>query len=176
MAVIEVVQGDITAQPDMEVIVNAANDELLPGSGVCGAIHRAAGPSLADECAVFGGCPTGQAVTTDAGNLPQCWVIHAVGPIWHGGNYGERELLASALVRSLEEAGRVGARSIAIPALSCGVYSFPPDEAAEILLSATRQRLAVGDLPLERVRFVLFGDYIYSVFQRALADASGVDQ
>ena len=156
MARFEVVQGDLTRQPDVDAIVNAANDRLLPGGGVCGAIHRAAGPTLAAECAAIGRCATGEAVATGAGDLPQRSVIHAVGPVWHGGDRGEPALLASAVTRSLEEADRVGARSVALPAISCGIYGYPLDLAAATIVGAARERLDRGDLDVELVRVVLF--------------------
>jgi O-acetyl-ADP-ribose deacetylase (regulator of RNase III) len=121
---IDLVQGDITKE-DVDAIVNAANEALAPGGGVCGAIHRRGGPSIAEECQRIGHCPTGGAVATTAGDLPARFVIHAVGPVWRGGGAGEPELLASAYRSSLEEAVRVGARSVAFPAISTGIYGYP---------------------------------------------------
>ena len=121
---VEAVQGDITAE-SVDAIVNAANEQLAPGGGVCGAIHAAGGPSIAAECRRIGHCPTGGAVATTAGDLPARFVIHAVGPVWQGGTRGEPDLLASAYTSALDEAVRVGARSVAFPAISTGIYGYP---------------------------------------------------
>lgn len=158
---IEVVRGDITAQ-DVDAVVNAANSSLLGGGGVDGAIHRAGGPAILAECRRLGGCETGDARSTTAGQLPARWVIHTVGPVWRGGGAGEADLLASCHRRSLEEAADLGARSIAFPAISCGIYGFPPELAAPVALGAVRGH------ELDLVRFVLFGDDTYEAFQAAL--------
>ena len=157
---IEVVRGDITTQA-VDAIVNAANTSLLGGGGVDGAIHRAGGPSILEECRLLGGCEVGEAKATTGGLLPARWVIHTVGPIWRGGRYGERGLLASAHTASLRVAGELGAASVAFPAISCGVYGFPVEEAAPIALAAAR----ASDLPL--IRFVLFDEAAYDAFARA---------
>lgn len=149
---VEVVQGDITTEP-VDAIVNAANERLAPGGGVCGAIHAAGGPSIAEECRRIGGVPTGGAVATTAGALPARFVIHAVGPVWGGGDRGEAELLASAYVSALDEAARVGARSIAFPALSTGIYGYPLEAATAVAVEAVRNWKGEG---VDVVRFVCF--------------------
>jgi O-acetyl-ADP-ribose deacetylase (regulator of RNase III) len=161
LAPVEVIRGDITRQR-VDAIVNAANNSLLGGGGVDGAIHRAGGPEILAECRTLGGCETGDAKATTAGRLPARWVIHTVGPVWHGGDRGERDLLASAYRRSLEVAGELGARTIAFPAISCGVYGFPIELAAPIAVESVR------DHSLELVRFVLFNDDTYDAFARAV--------
>jgi O-acetyl-ADP-ribose deacetylase (regulator of RNase III) len=159
---IEVVRGDITAQR-VDAIVNAANSSLLGGGGVDGAIHRAGGPAILAECRTLGGCETGDAKATTAGELPARWVIHTVGPVWHGGDAGEPELLASCHRRALEVAAELGARSIAFPAISCGLFGYPPGLAATVAVGAVRAH------ELDLVRFVLFGDETYDAFARAAA-------
>jgi O-acetyl-ADP-ribose deacetylase (regulator of RNase III) len=159
---IEVVRGDITTQR-VDAIVNAANETLLGGGGVDGAIHRAAGPELLDECRLLGGCETGDAKATAGYRLPARWVIHTVGPVWHGGEHGEPELLASCHRRSLDVARELGARSVAFPAVSCGVYGYPARRAAPLVVQTVREH----GHDLDLVRFVLFGDETYEVFAAA---------
>ncbi len=151
---IKLMQGDIT-KCEVDAIVNAANESLLGGGGVDGAIHHAAGPQLLAECRALGGCRTGQAKITQAYNLPAKHVIHTVGPIYHGGAEGEAELLASCYRQSLELAREYDCRSVAFPAISCGVYGYPIADAARIAIGTTREFLGENNLP-EHVLFVLF--------------------
>lgn len=162
---IRVWRGDITTL-EVDAIVNAANDRLRRGGGVCGAIFRAAGPELDDACAAEGGCATGDAVATPGFDLPARWVIHAVGPIWSGGDAGEPELLASCYRRVLEVAGRVGARTVAIPAISTGIYGFPADRAAAIAVHALR---SVEDADVDNVVLVAFDPETERRYRRRLA-------
>lgn len=140
MARIEVTRGDIT-RLDVDAIVNAANAHLAPGGGVCGAIHRAAGPDLAEECRGLGPCPTGEARITAGHALLARHVVHAVGPVWHGGGAGEADALATCYARALELAEDAGARSIAFPAISTGVFGYPPDQAARVAARALADTL-----------------------------------
>jgi O-acetyl-ADP-ribose deacetylase (regulator of RNase III) len=162
--VIELLHGDITEQ-DADAIVNAANSSLLGGGGVDGAIHRAAGPSLLAECRLLGGCSTGEAKATGAGNLRARHVIHTVGPVWRGGGEGEPELLASCHRRSLELAVSLGCRTVAFPAISTGVYGYPVALAAPVAIAAVREAWAP---PIEVVRFVLFSTHALEAFRTAL--------
>jgi len=165
------VQGDITEQ-DTEAIVNAANSSLLGGGGVDGAIHRAAGPKLHEECLAIRarqrGCPPGEAVITSGGNLRARYVIHAVGPIWRGGHAGEAELLRRAYTNSLRLAREHGIKSIAFPSISTGAYRFPIAEAAAIALSAIRAFVEANPGALAEVRMVLYSPADLRVYEEAL--------
>ena len=163
---IEAVQGDITKQ-QVDAIVNAANTSLLGGGGVDGAIHRAAGPKLLETCRPLGGCPTGDARATPGFELPARWVVHAVGPVWHGGQRGEAELLASCYRRSLEVADELGARSVAFPAISTGVYGFPKDKAARIAVETVRST----PTKVELVRLVAFDAETHHLYEKILRPA-----
>ena len=161
---IEVVQGDITRE-QVDAIVNAANTSLLGGGGVDGAIHRAAGPELVEACRPLNGCRTGDAKTTPGFDLTAKWVIHAVGPVWHGGKKGEDEQLASCYRRALEEADRVGAQSVAFPAISTGAYRFPLERAAEIAVRTLRSTSTRVDL----VRLVAFDAETAAILKQAVS-------
>jgi O-acetyl-ADP-ribose deacetylase (regulator of RNase III) len=163
---IELVKGDITQQ-DTDAIVNAANESLLGGGGVDGAIHRAAGPQLLEECRTLGGCATGDAKITRGYNLKAKWVIHAVGPIYHDGHHSEAELLASAYRRSLELAAEHHLKSIAFPAISTGVYGYPQEAAARVALETILAFLSEHP-EIERVRMVLFDSRALETHQRVL--------
>jgi len=163
---IAVVEGDITQQ-QVDAIVNAANTSLLGGGGVDGAIHRAAGPRLLEECRTLGGCPTGQAKITQGYDLPAKWVIHTVGPVWSGGAGREDELLASCYRASLELAVAKGIRSIAFPAISTGVYGFPLERATAIAIREVREFLEENP-SLHKVVFVCFGKRAYQCYLGSL--------
>ena len=168
MGRIELAQGDITREA-VDAIVNAANSSLLGGGGVDGAIHRAGGPSILAECRLLGGCETGDAKATAAGGLPARYVIHTVGPVWRGGGEGEADLLASCHRRSIETAAALGCRSVSFPAISTGVYGYPVELAAPVALSATTA--ALEEFPeVELVRFVLFDERSYEIFERAFQE------
>ena len=161
-------EGDITRHV-ADAIVNAANSTLLGGGGVDGAIHAAGGPSILEECRRIGGCPTGEARITTAGRLPARYVIHAVGPVWQGGNRGEPEKLASAYRWCLRLADEHALRSIAFPSISTGAYRYPIEQAARLALQTVRDHLQ-GQTSLERVTFVLFGRQAHDVYAEALAE------
>ena len=162
---LEAVWGDITVE-SVDAIVNAANSSLLGGGGVDGAIHRAAGPELLEACRSLGGCPTGDAKATAGFGLPARWVIHTVGPVWRGGSAGEPDLLASCYRRSLEVADELGARSVAFPAISTGVYGYPREEAATIAVDP----ISATPTSVELVRLVAFDERTHSLYLRRLAE------
>ena len=172
---LEVIMGDITTQ-NVDAIVNAANSSLMGGGGVDGAIHRAAGPSLLDECRKIaaqrkdipgGPCPTGDAVITSAGKLPAKYVIHTVGPVWGGGGQGEGELLASCYRKSLLLAGENKLQSIAFPNISTGIYGYPKDKAAAVAVTAVKKTLAATP-GIKQIIFVCFDKENYSLYQKLL--------
>jgi O-acetyl-ADP-ribose deacetylase (regulator of RNase III) len=166
LAKIEIVRGDVT-KVEVDAIVNAANTTLLGGSGVDGAIHRAAGPELLAECRTLGGCRPGEAKITRGYHLPARFVIHTVGPIWSGGKRGEPEILANCYRNSLQLAVENGIQTIAFPAVSCGAYGYPIQEAAQIALKTTREFLANTD-NIDKVIFVLWSEDIYGVYRKLL--------
>ncbi len=166
---VQAVLGDITAEA-VDVVVNAANSSLLGGGGVDGAIHRAAGPKLVEACRALGGCPTGEAKATPGYGLPARWVIHTVGPVWRGGGAGEADLLGSCYRRSLEVADELGARSVAFPAISTGIYGYPADAAARVAVDAIRS--ASPSTSVELVRLVAFDDRTLALYEALLATGS----
>jgi O-acetyl-ADP-ribose deacetylase (regulator of RNase III) len=163
---LELVEGDITGQ-DTEAIVNAANTSLLGGGGVDGAIHRAGGPQILEECRRVGGCPSGEARITSGGRLKARYVIHTVGPVYKDGRRGEPELLAGAYRSSLELASKHMIKSVAFPSISTGAYGYPIEAAAEVALKTVRRYLE-GHPEIQRVRFVLFGGRAFGVYERVL--------
>lgn len=162
-------QGDITTLA-VDAIVNAANNSLLGGGGVDGAIHRAAGPELLACCERLGGCDTGDAKLTPGFGLPAKWIIHTVGPVWHGGLSGEPELLHACYARSCALAAEQGVRSMAFPAISCGVYGYPIEAAARIAVRECAIALRVHD-SIQEICLVAFGDAMVKVLQKALAES-----
>jgi O-acetyl-ADP-ribose deacetylase len=164
-AALEAVQGDITRET-VDAIVNAANSGLTRGGGVCGAIFAAAGPDLDAACADLGGCATGEAKATLGFRLPARWIIHAVGPVWQGGDAGEADQLASAYRHSLAAADELGARSVAFPAISTGIYGYPLDAATTIAVRTCREAGTNVDL----IRFVAFDNRTLAAYQLVLAN------
>ncbi len=164
---IAIIQDDITGLA-VDAIVNAANESLLGGGGVDGAIHRAAGPELLAECRNLKGCMTGQAKITRGHRLPARFIIHAVGPIWQGGGAGEARLLASCYRRSMDLARENGLATLAFPAISCGIFGFPLEQAADIAVSTIMQALTEDD-GIEKVYLVCFGADVLTAYSRALA-------
>ena len=167
---VELVEGDITKQA-VDAIVNTANTTLLGGGGVDGAIHRAAGPELLEECRKLGGCATGQAKITRGYRLPAQWVIHTVGPVWRDGSHGEDELLASCYRSCFALAEQHGLRTIAFPSISTGAYGFPMERAARIAARETKAFLE-GNVTVERVLLVCFGKHACEVHSQALNEAA----
>jgi len=167
---IRLVEGDITRQ-QVDAIVNAANESLLGGGGGDGANPRAAGPQLLAECRTLGGCPTGSARITNGYKLPAKYVIHAVGPVYRDGRHGEPEKLAGCYRTAMKLAEEKGCRTIAFPAISCGVYGYPMADAARIALTAVAEALAPGG-PGQEVRFVLFGRPAFETFEKVYAELS----
>ena len=163
---IDIVCGDIT-NLEIDVIVNAANTTLLGGGGVDGAIHRAAGPELLAECRTLGGCQPGEAKITRGYHLPARFVIHTVGPIWHGGKHEEAKTLANCYRNSLQLAVENGIKTVAFPAISCGAYGYPIQAAAQIAMNTTREFLAAND-KIDKVIFVLWGEEFYEVWRQFL--------
>ena len=164
---LSVTLGDITTQ-DVDALVNAANPSLLGGGGVDGAIHRAAGPQLVDFCRTLGGCDTGDAKVSPGFGLRARWIIHTVGPVWRGGNQGEPELLASCYATALQRAFEVGATSVAFPAISTGIFGYPPRAAAEIAVTTVR----ASGADLDDVRFVCFDEETWQIYDELLTRPS----
>ncbi len=172
MTIIRTELGDITAKHYADAIVNAANESLLGGGGVDGAIHRAAGPELLAECRTLNGCRTGQAKITKAYRLPCDYVIHTVGPVWHGGSHGEAELLAGCYRNSLGLAMEHGIRSVAFPSISTGVYSYPVQQAAEIAVHTVRAVVKEHPQAFDEILWVLFDERTKLVYESLMHNLS----
>ena len=166
--IIKAIPGDITKQTDVDAIVNAANESLLGGGGVDGAIHRAAGPELLAECRTLHGCPTGEAKITGAYNLPCEYVIHTVGPIWYGGDNGEPEKLKNCYLNSLKIAKDKGIRRIAFPSISTGVYGYPVNNAASVAVTAVREYSAANPDSFDLIEWVCFDENTLRAYTSAI--------
>lgn len=171
---IELIAGDITTLR-VDAIVNAANSRLAGGGGVDGAIHRAAGPKLDEECRKIGGCPTGEARITQGYELPADYVIHTVGPVWQGGDHHERELLANCYRNSLKLADENDCRTIAFPSISTGVYGYPADQADRVALETIRDYLKNEETGIEKVTLVAFGEQALDEYRQAYDEVLGAD-
>lgn len=169
--IIEIIEGDITKQ-EVDAIVNAANNSLLGGGGVDGAIHRAAGPELLEETRTIGGCPTGEARSSGGYNLPAKWVIHTVGPVWRGGRNNEDELLADCYRNCYGLAKELGAGSIAFPSISTGAYGFPLERATKIALDETKEVIDTGT-ELKKIVFVCFGKRVLNTYMEVYSEIFG---
>jgi O-acetyl-ADP-ribose deacetylase len=165
---IEIVQDDIT-KLQVDAIVNAANSSLLGGGGVDGSIHRAAGPDLVHECRLLGGCKTGKAKATRGYKLPAKWIIHTVGPVWRGGFAGEPELLAACYRCSFKLAVELEVKTVAFPAISCGIYGYPVEEATQVAIAETVNFLESDD-KIEKIIFTCFSEAIYQIYAQALSE------
>ena len=165
---LDIVKSDITSLP-VDAVVNPANEALQLGSGVAGAIRQRGGPTIQEECDRIGTCAVGQAVVTKGGKLHAKWVIHAVGPVWKGGEYGEEMLLASAVLQALRRAEDIGATSVALPAISAGVFGFPIERAAEISVAAVRSFIPSAEY-VQKIVFCLYDDQVYDAFRKAIGE------
>lgn len=165
---VRAIMGDITKITDVEAIVNAANEYLLGGGGVDGAIHRAAGPELLEECRMLHGCATGEAKITKGYNLPCHYVIHTVGPVWRGGSGREADLLESCYFNALKIAMDNGIRSVAFPSISTGAYGYPVDKAAEVAVKTVKRFLDEFPDKIDMVEWVLFGGSTYGIYEREI--------
>ncbi|HEY1435716.1 MAG TPA: macro domain-containing protein [Thermoanaerobaculia bacterium] len=166
-ATIELAKTDITRM-HVDAIVNAANEALQLGSGVAGSIRQHGGPTIQEECDRIGTCAVGQAVVTRAGKLPAKWIIHAVGPVWKGGSFGEEMLLASAVLQALRRGEDIGATSVALPAISAGAFGFPLQEAADITVAAARSFAPTAEY-VQKIVICLMDDDVHAAFEKALA-------
>ena len=168
-------KGDITKISNVQAIVNAANESLLGGGGVDGAIHYAAGPELLEECRTLGGCYMGEAKITKAYNLPCDYVIHTVGPRWHGGVRGEADILRECYINSLKVAIDNGIRTIAFPSISTGAFGYPVEEAANIAVNTVNEFLIENSDKLDEIYWILFDNHTYSVYEKAITELGDIE-